>query len=231
MKNPKTEQKTEGETMPAGMETDVADDAPENTIGVRLRAAREARGLSQTALAARTKMIDSTGKGVARTVLVGYEGGTFRPGAREIRLICAALSITPNWLILGAEGVTEQASMETVRRQEWTSALRLAMAISILKGHERSALQSMALSLAGRQLGDMRLSALLTVGSMVATATLPELQKWFGEDAGDVPLDDLVQRVTEGMQSNYGNKLTLDEDDPDIVSGEWLYPDPSKKVD
>lgn len=217
--------------MPPSAETEAVDDAPENSIGVRLRAAREARGLSQTALATRTKLIDSTGKGVARTVLVGYEAGTFRPGAREIRLICQALSITPNWLILGAEGSTEQASMELLRRREWTSAVRLAMAISILKGHERGALQSLALSMAGRQLGDMHLSSLLTMASMVANATLPQLQSWFGDDAGEVPLEDLVKRASEGMHTNIGNKLLLDEEEGDVVGGEWLYPDPGKKVD
>lgn len=231
MKNQKTEPKTEGETVPPSAETEAVDDAPENSIGVRLRAAREARGLSQTALATRTKLIDSTGKGVARTVLVGYEAGTFRPGAREIRLICQALSITPNWLILGAEGSTEQASMELLRRREWTSAVRLAMAISILKGHERGALQSLALSMAGRQLGDMHLSSLLTMASMVANATLPQLQSWFGDDAGEVPLEDQVKRASEGMHTNIGNKLLLDEEEGDVVGGEWLYPDPGKKVD
>lgn len=230
MKNPKTEPTTEGETVPPGMENDAADEAPEASIGVRLRAAREARGLSQTALAARTKLIDTTGKGVARTVVVGYEAGTFRPGAREIRLLCQALSITPNWLILGAEGSTEQASMELVRRREWTSAVRLAMAISILKGHERGALQSLALSMAGRQLGDMGLSSLLTMASMVANDTLPSLKSWFGEDADDVPLEVLVQRASEGMHTNVGNKLLLDEEEGDIIGGEWLYPDPNKKV-
>lgn len=228
MKNQKTEPKTEGETVPTSTETEAIDDAPENTIGVRLRAAREARGLSQTALAARTKMIDSTGKGVARTVLVGYEAGTFRPGAREIRLICQALSITPNWFILGAEGATEQASMELVRRREWTSAVRLAMAISILKGHERGALQSLALSMAGRQLGDMHLSSLLTMASMVANETLPSLQRWFGDDAGDLPLDVLVKRASDGIHTNIGNKLLLDPEEGDIVGGEWLYPGPGK---
>ena len=228
MTNQKTESKTEGETVPTGAETEGIDDAPEASIGVRLRSAREARGLSQTALATRTKLIDSTGKGVARTVLVGYEAGTFRPGAREIRLICQALSVTPNWLILGAEGTTEQASLELVRRREWTSAVRLAMAISILKGHERGALQSLALSMAGRQLGDMRLSSLLTLAGRVADDTLPSLQEWFGDDAGEVPLEVLVQRASDGMYTNIGNKLLLDEEAGDIVGGEWLYPDPGK---
>lgn len=233
MKNPKTEQQTEGETVPPGAEADAVEAAPEDSIGERLRSARGARGLSQTALAARTKMIDSTGKGVARTVLVGYEAGTFRPGAREIRLICQALSITPNWLILGAEVASEQASMEAVQRRSWMSAVRLAMAISILKGHERGALQSLALSMAGRQLGDMKLSALMLTGNMVAQDIFPHLQEMFGDEAdiSNIPLEDFMLRAAEGLQTNMGNKLHLDEDDPDIITGEWLYPEPPKKVD
>ena len=227
MKKPKTERETE----PTGPATDAASGgagAPEDGIGDRVRSAREARGLSQTALAARTKMVDGTGKGVARTVLVGYEAGTFRPGAREIRLICQALSITPNWLILGAEVASTQASMETVRSRDWTAAVRLAMAISILKTHERAAFQSLVLSMAGRQLGDMKLSALLTTGSMIARATLPELAAFFGEDLGDEQLETLVQRCAEGLATNMGNKLQLDEEGGDVVGGEWLYPEPGK---
>ncbi len=224
--------KTEPETDQVNPEIDAQEmdlDAPESGIGDRIRAAREARGLSQTALAARTKMVDAGGKGVARTVLFGYESGKFRPGAREIRLICQALSITPNWLVLGAEVAGSQASMETVRRKDWISAMRLAMAISVLKPHERAGFQSLVLSMAGRQLGDMKLSALLLAGSMIARSSMPELQAWFGEDMEDLPLETLVLRCADGLQSNMGNKLLLDEDDGDIVGGEWLYPDPDAK--
>lgn len=225
MKTPKTEPQTD-QVNPTTDAPEVDSSAPESSIGDRIRAAREARGLSQTALAGRTKMADSTGKGVARTVLVGYESGNFRPGAREIRLICQALSVTPNWLILGAEAANNQASMELVRQRDWIAAVRLAMAISILKPHERAGFQSLVLSLAGRQLGDMKLSALLTMGGMIARATLPELKSWLGEDMDDVPLETLVLRSSDGMRTNVGNKLLLDEDEGDIVGGEWLYPDP-----
>lgn len=219
---PKSEKKT---SQTEGNEKPV--DAPEDGIGDRIRAARERRGLSQTALAGRTKMVDPAGKGVGRTVLVGYEAGHFRPGAREIRLLCEALSVSPNWLILGAEGTTAQASMEMVRSRDWKAAVRLAAAIAILKPHERSALQSLVLSLAGRQLGDMKLSALLTTGSIIANETEPRLVEWFGEDAGDVSLEVLVQRTAEGLHTNIGNRLQLDEEEGDIVGGEWLYPDPN----
>lgn len=210
---------------PATDAQDVDSDAPESGIGDRIRAAREARGLSQTALAARTKMVDSGGKGVARTVLFGYESGKFRPGAREVRLICQALSVTPNWLILGAEVANTQASMELVRQKDWTAAVRLAMAIAVLKPHERAGFQSLVLSMAGRQLGDMKLSALLTAGSMIARSSLPELESWFGGGIGDASLETLVQACYDGLHTNVGNKLQLDEDG-EIIGGEWLYPDP-----
>jgi transcriptional regulator with XRE-family HTH domain len=205
-------------------------DAPEHGIGDRIRAAREARGLSQTALAGRTAMADATGKGVGRTVLFGYESGKFRPGAREIRLICQALSVTPTWLIMGDEAASTQASMELVRQRDWIAAVRLAMAISILKPHERAGFQSLVLSLAGRQLGDMRLSSLLTMGSMVARGSMPELKSWFGEDMDDVSLETLLVRVSDGLHTNVGNKLLLDPDEGDIVGGEWLYKDPDGKT-
>lgn len=225
MKPAKTEPKTD-QVNPETEAQNVDSDAPEHGIGDRIRAAREARGLSQTSLANRTAMADATGKGVGRTVLFGYESGKFRPGAREIRLICQALSVTPNWLILGDEAASTQASMELVRQRDWIAAVRLAMAISILKPHERAGFQSLVLSLAGRQLGDMRLSSLLTMGSMVARGTMPELKSWFGEDMDDVSLETLLVRVSDGLHTNVGNKLLLDPDEGDIVGGEWLYKDP-----
>lgn len=223
MKKPKTEMETE----PVDPAAAGAAPAPEDGIGDRIRSAREGRGLSQTALAARTKMVDQAGKGVARTVLVGYESGNFRPGAREIRLLCQALSVTPNWLLMGDELASDQASLELVRRRDWRAAVRLAMAISILKTHERSAFQSLVLSLAGRQLGDMGLSSLLTTAAMVANATEPELRKYFGE-AVDGTLEELVLSCAEGLTTNVGNKLLLDEEEGDVIGGEWLYPDPGK---
>lgn len=223
--------KTEMETEPVDPAVAGGSPTPEDGIGDRIRSAREGRGLSQTALAARTKMVDQAGKGVARTVLVGYESGNFRPGAREIRLLCQALSVTPNWLIMGDEMASNQASLELVRRRDWRAAVRLAMAISILKTHERTAFQSLVLSLAGRQLGDMGLSSLLTTAAMVANATEPELRKYFGDAAAmDGTLEDLVLSCAEGLTTNVGNKLLLDEEEGDVIGGEWLYPDPGKVV-
>lgn len=67
----------------------------EDGIGIRLKAARESKGLSQSDLHNKT--------GLSRTVLINYEAGRHKPGARELRLLCDALEVSPNHLIYGTE--------------------------------------------------------------------------------------------------------------------------------
>jgi transcriptional regulator with XRE-family HTH domain len=64
-------------------------------IGIRLKAAREAKGISQIDLHSKT--------GLSRTVLINYEAGRHKPGTRELRLLCDALEVSPNHLIYGTE--------------------------------------------------------------------------------------------------------------------------------
>lgn len=67
----------------------------EDGIGIRLKTAREAKGLSQSDLHNKT--------GLSRTVLINYEAGRHKPGTRELRLLCDALEVSPNHLIYGTE--------------------------------------------------------------------------------------------------------------------------------
>lgn len=77
--------------------------APEKGLGERLRSAREQSGLSQLGLSELTKKLDPEGQGISRTVLTGYEKGTFLPGTRELRVLFDSLQLTPNFLILGIQ--------------------------------------------------------------------------------------------------------------------------------
>ena len=208
-------------------------EAPEDGIGSRLRAARERRGLSQVAVSTRSKSVDIQGKGVHRTVMVGYEAGQSRPGAREIRILCEVLAVTPNWLILGDEVALAggQASMEAVRHNGLAEAIGLGMAISILKPHERSAFQSLVLSMAGRELGDLRLSGLLFMATRVARPILKELEECFNLEGGDsdsvdVLLDALVRQYGQGVDTNFGNSFIFGEDGEGVIGGEFLYKQP-----
>jgi transcriptional regulator with XRE-family HTH domain len=209
-------------------------EVPEDGIGSRLRAAREAKGHSQTHLADYTKEVDPARKGIHRTVLVGYEAGHSRPGAREIRILCEALSITPNWLIYGSNfaGGTEQAAMEGVRKNGLFAAMRLALAIAVLKPHERDALQSLALSMAGRELGDRKLSILFALGAgfampgfehMVNSLGRPDLMSKNITEVLDILLED-----SDKMPMTWGNNLNFGEGGEGPITGDWLYPEPKK---
>jgi transcriptional regulator with XRE-family HTH domain len=74
---------------------------PEDQLGARLQAAREDTRLTQGELSELTRSLDSDDKGVSRAVISLYEAGTNRPSPREIRLLCEALRVTPNFLIYG----------------------------------------------------------------------------------------------------------------------------------
>jgi transcriptional regulator with XRE-family HTH domain len=82
---------TDKENQPLDTQQSIFDDG----ISLRIKSAREAKKLSQIDMHKIT--------GLSRTVLINYEAGRHKPGAREIKLICDALQISPNYLIYGTE--------------------------------------------------------------------------------------------------------------------------------
>ncbi|MBT9466779.1 helix-turn-helix transcriptional regulator [Hydrogenophaga sp.] len=88
-------------------------------ISIQLQRARQDAGLSVQELSRQT--------GISKTVLHGYERGRTKPGAREIRLLSAALNISPNRLILGSDDFHSQ-------RPTFTSLFRKVKARPQLAG-------------------------------------------------------------------------------------------------
>ena len=134
-------------------------------IGSRIRASREARGYTQAHLAEQTKTIDPNGQGVSRTVIVGYEAEHSKPGAREIKLLCKALFITPNWLLYGEEDILELRDRESPDAIKWlldpvTFSLHIGLALAALKHHERKLFGELILTVAGRELGHEKIKEL-----------------------------------------------------------------------
>lgn len=77
-------------------ETNVTENLiPDDGIGMRIKSARESKKLSQVDVHKKT--------GLSRTVLINYEAGRHKPGAKELKLICDALQVSPNFLIYGTE--------------------------------------------------------------------------------------------------------------------------------
>lgn len=84
--------------------------APEVSLGVRLKAARDHYALTIDALARLTKSWDgyidgqtgvSEQSGVSASALRRYEASEALPTAREIRILCDALGFGADWLIFG----------------------------------------------------------------------------------------------------------------------------------
>lgn len=207
------------------------EETTDQAIGRRIREAREARGLTQQALSVRSKWMDHEQKGISRTAVIGYESGTSRPGTRELRMLCETLQVTPNHLIFGSEEPFQvlNAAREGMTQHLLGDAVQLAFVLAALKGHERDALVSLTLALAGRQLGDVRLSGLRTTAMLVTPDIEAALKKMAeGDDVAALTLEELVDRVSAGMVSTLGHRLKVD-DDGNVVGGEWQYPDPKGK--
>ena len=76
-----------------------------DSISFQIQRSRVDAGLSIVELSKQT--------GISKTVLHGYERGRTKPGAREIRLLSAALRVSPNMLILGTDSFDENPTVFT----------------------------------------------------------------------------------------------------------------------
>src|SRR5258708_2755298 len=78
-------------------------------IGARLQLARREANLSTiVSLHRRTAEVDPDKKGISQPVLIGYEAGEYRPGARELKLLSLALRVSPTWLLFGQENTVDK---------------------------------------------------------------------------------------------------------------------------
>ncbi len=76
---------------------------PESRIGERIRHARGRLNLSIEGLSRYSSHYDSLNQnqGLSPASISRYEAGQSLPGARELRLLCDALSVSADWLLFG----------------------------------------------------------------------------------------------------------------------------------
>ncbi len=131
--------------------------------------------MSQTQLHLRTKEVDPDGKGIARTVLIGYESGKFKPGSRELRILCAALELSPEWLLLGTDKHLQE-DLEAVSAKLFTGfgeptlaeVFRLALVFAQLKPHERESIGTLSHGLVSARKGSASMAALTHLAGWMA---------------------------------------------------------------
>ncbi len=185
-------------------------------IGRRISEARNGLGLSQSAVSERSRWCDPEDVGISRAALSLYETGVNKPGAREIRLLCETLKITPNWLLYGSisPAKTLQASQEFLQsderlKSELSLAFRLAFAMLTIEPEERDCFAGLLFPLATKKIDDLGLSTLMMIANFSADDVMKRIREIVGEDIANQPFRDVlnkfVAKASEGGYSNYGN--------------------------
>lgn len=163
-------------------------------VDIELRKAREEKGLSLADLHRQTA--------ISRTTLHDYESGRSKPGAREIRLLCDALGVTPNRLIYGTEAPFEEKSRLHKFlgfTGEDQAVMRLAMLFQMLSRDERDAwVTLLSGSIKARVGGGEKLDLLLNALEVTAEAFAP-----FMTAAVDAALpQEKIAQLSEAIQGN-----------------------------
>lgn len=127
---------------------------PEELLGERLQQSREERRWTQGELAQLTRSLDPDEKGISRAVISLYEAGTNRPSPREMRLLCEALRISPNFLIYGDDdpfsALVEEERTGTRARHDPEGFAWMAYVMTSLHHNHFYALMKLALDVQRR---------------------------------------------------------------------------------
>lgn len=132
---------------------------PEDALGERLKVKRMEMKLTHDGLSDLTRVADVAGRGISRTTIRGYELGTYKPGAREIRILSKALKVSPTWLILGSDasaGATSQAGRPQEDRPRWSERVLLAISYGGLAAEEQRIVRELVESMYRARVGELK---------------------------------------------------------------------------
>lgn len=204
-------------------------------IGERIAAARNGLGFSQQALHVRTKLADPEKIGISRAVLSLYETGTNKPGAREIRILCNTLKVSPNWLLYGSESPAPatRSTMDFLRGSDIDISARLAFAMLALDPEYRDSLAQLIFSMLKNKMSDVELSSLMTMANLLSPELMRQIESAVGQEGRNLPIADLIDRFIKEMAgslyTNYGNLRPAIPDDQ-VESFDPDNPPPPRKL-
>lgn len=107
-------------------------------VGAEITKAMERLNITVSELHKRT--------GISRTVLLAYTRGTYAPGARELKLLCEHLDVTPTVLLFGSNQVTTTPHKigDLALSEAGAQAVAFLMLLSQLTVSEKMALLTLA---------------------------------------------------------------------------------------
>lgn len=124
---------------------------PESDLGKRIQQGRQRAGLTQEQLAALTARADKAKGGISAPVISLYERGVNKPGPKELRLLCEALRVSPNFLLYGDEDpfgeLTERGRFNGWATTDAEFLAVLTYCFGRLHHHDRSSLMQLMTTL------------------------------------------------------------------------------------
>jgi transcriptional regulator with XRE-family HTH domain len=165
--------------------------------------ARSALGITQNELHKRT--------GISREAIKGYESGRNKPGAREIKLLCESLNVTPNVLLFGSETPFEPTNTlyDLMQTSGQLDLVKFVTLLNLLTGKEKSSISFLMESiLLGRhsrdELSRRLLGADFISGMMTSLIKSAEEHKKSGSQidpqAMANELDEMMMKRTENQK-------------------------------
>lgn len=147
-------------------------------IGEQITEAMQRLNLSLTELHKRT--------GISRTVLLAYTRGTYAPGAREIRLLCDHLDVTPSVLLYGSNQVEKTPyKLGDIQLSEGGLDIVAFMVLVVrLTRQERQGLLTLAEAISAARDPEGHRAALASAKAMLANEAFTQALLAFGEQFG-----------------------------------------------
>jgi transcriptional regulator with XRE-family HTH domain len=212
-KNPRDARKRSSKESPTASGGSVRGDAFE--VGRRIAEARKRAGYDTVAAFQRqTRQVDERDKkGISQPTLAGYEAGKFLPGGRELKLLCMALKVSPNWLLFGQQAfpaATNPAAhqddliaklLETGNANQ--QSMMIGALLPFLRDHERLAIGAIVEMVLRGRMGDKGFAGQLEIAKSMTELVFGSQSplRGAGPDllAGTEPLLDRVHRVFQNV--------------------------------
>lgn len=177
-----------------------------------MRSVREKLGLTHDGLSNLTKIEDQEGRGISRTTIRGYEIGTYKPGARELRILSLALRVTPTWLLMGESDSPKGKSTQPEQTAasstwRWANTAFPAFAFTQIGTEERRQISDLIETLYRFQIGELRFRQTRMLFDQLSGPISAIVQK-LGEPQ-DIPqelLKEFLAKAEEGLTECQGEE-------------------------
>ena len=164
-------------------------DSTKGDIAMRLRETRNARELSQTALADKS--------GISRSSIVHYENANAVPGGLELLKLAKALGVSPNRILTGSDTFEESDAVEHVLAVENESirVVRMALLMQSLDRDTRERVSALIVDMVRQRKSDSEFRAVLEMLDRIEDQFVEPLMSGIENLANSLNLEAITEQA------------------------------------